>query len=108
MMVDFVAPGSGSNDLAEFEVPVAETGICHEELTTLEDPPTRWVRSYVELLGYARGSDLEPSPTHSTILYSMMQVDRSIEAQVVHGRASTEQTPIALGWSLLSYRVQPM
>ena len=32
----------------------------------------------------------------STMLYTMMQVDRSPEAQVAHGRASTEQTYIAL------------
>ena len=32
------------------------------------------------------------SPSHSTMLYTMMQVDMSSEDQVIHGRASTEQT----------------
>ena len=92
MVDDFVTPSFGSSDLAEFEVPMVETGICHEELTKQEDLPTRWVCSSVELLGYARGWVPGPAPTHSTTLYSMMQVDRSPEAQVVHGRASAEQT----------------
>ena len=43
MLDDFVTPTSGSSDLAEFEVPVVETGICQEELTTQEVLPTRWV-----------------------------------------------------------------
>ena len=34
----------------------------------------------------------EPSSTHSTMLYTIMQVDKSPEAQVAHGRASIEQT----------------
>ena len=89
MVLDHVAPDSGSSDLAEYEVPVVETGICHEELTTQEDMPTRWVRSCVELPSWVP----KPAPTHSTMLYSMMQVNR---AQVVHGRASKEQTSVAL------------
>ena len=56
-----------------------------------EDDP-QWVRSCVELLGYARGWVPVSFPSHSTMLYTMMQVDMSPEDQVVHGRASTEQT----------------
>ena len=92
MVVDSVATSSGSSDLAEFEAPMAETGIRHEEVTTPDDLPTRWVRSCVGLLGYARGWVPEPSPAHSTMLYSLMQVGKSLEAKVVHGPASTEQT----------------
>ena len=92
MVLDHVAPDCGSRDLTEFEVPVA---VCHEELTSQKDMPTTRVRSCVELLGYASGWVAEPAPTHSTILYSMTQVDRSPEAQV-HGRTSTEQTQVAL------------
>ena len=55
-------------------------------------PPPQGARSCVELPGYARGWVPLPSPSHSTMLYTMMQVDRSLEDQVVHGRASTEQT----------------
>ena len=72
MVLDRGAPDSGSSDLTEFEVPVAETRIYHEELTAQEDLPTRWFRSRVELVGYARGWVREPAPTHSTMLYSMM------------------------------------
>ena len=96
MVLDPVTLGFGPSDLAEFEVLVVETGIRHGGLTSsglcADDPPTRWVRSCVELPGYARGWVPEPSPTHSTMLYTMMQVDRSPEAQVAHGRASTEHT----------------
>ena len=94
MALDRVTLGSRPGDLTGFEVPVVETGICHGASSGLcaGDPPTRRVRSCVELLGYARGWVLEPSPAHSTMLYTMMQVDGSVEAQAVHGRASTEQT----------------
>ena len=89
MALDPVTPGSGPGDLTEFEVPVVETGIRHEGLASsglcADDPPARCVRSCVEVPGYARGWVPEPSPTHSTMLYTMMQVDRSPEAQAVHG-----------------------
>ena len=93
---DPVTPSFGSGDLTDFEVPVVETGIRHGGLASsglcADNLPARWVRSCLELPGYARGWVLEPSPAHSTMLYTMMQVDGSLEAQAVHGRASTEQT----------------
>ena len=59
MALDPVTPGSGPGDLTEFEVLVVETGIRHGGLASsglfADDPPARWVRSCVELPGYARG-----------------------------------------------------
>ena len=90
-----MTPGSGPSDPTEFEVPVAEATLCNRGLAPsglcVEDPPARRVRSCVELPGYARGRIPLPSPSHSAMLYTMMQVDRSPEDQVVHGRASTKQ-----------------
>ena len=83
-----------SSELAEFEVHMeqlvpnsrdsASSGAC------MDDP--QWVRRCVEMLGYARGLGPVSSPSHSTMLYTMMEVDMSSKDQVVHGRASTEQT----------------
>ena len=89
-----VAPRFGPNDLTEYEVQMEEVGLSNR------DPAPSgpcvgdlwWVRNCVELLGYARGWVPLPSPSHSTVLHTMMQVDMSSEDQVVHGRASTEQT----------------
>ena len=96
---DFPEPGPitpGPSDLTEFQVPEVEASLGSREPAPagqcVEDPPPRWVRSCVELPGYARGWVPLSSPTHSTMLYTMMQVDGILEDQVVHGRASTEQT----------------
>ena len=56
----------------------------------MDDP--QWVRSCVELPGYARGWVPVSSPSHSTMLHTMMQVGMSSEDQMIHGRASTEET----------------
>ena len=94
--LDPMTPRFGPSDLAEFEIPALETGIHHggpiSSGLCADDPPTQWVRSCVELPSYARSWVPEPSPTHSTVLYKMMQVNGSLEAQVAHGRACTKQT----------------
>ena len=95
-----MTPGSGPSDLTEYEVPVEDVRLCNQEPPPfgpcVEDQPARWVCSCVELPVYARGWVPLPSPSPLTMLYTMVQVDGSLEDQVVHGRASTEQTYVAL------------
>ena len=88
-MQAFPEPGPmtpGPSDVT-FEVPVVEASLGSREPAPtgqcVEDPPARWVRSCVELPGYARGRVPLSSPSHSTTLDTMMQVDRSLEDHVV-------------------------
>ena len=74
----------------------------------VEDPPARWVRSCVELPGYARGWIPLPSPSHSTMLYTMMQVDRSPEDRWFMAEHPLSKHQLPYGRSLLSYRVEPV
>ena len=81
-----------SGELAEFEVQMKELVPSNSAPSGAGTDDSQWVRSCVELPGYARGW-VPSSPSHSTMLYTMMQVDTSSsEDQVIHGRASTEQT----------------
>ena len=109
---DPVTPGSGPGDLTEFEVPLVETGIRHGGLASLglcaDDPPARWVRSCVELPVNARGWVPEPSRAlHNAVHYDAGQ-------QVSRGPGSSwpsihrANIKLPYGWSLLSYRVQPV
>ena len=83
-----------ASELAEFEVQMEELVPNSRDSASsgagMDDP--EWVRSCLELPGYASSWVPVSSPSHSTMLYTMMQVDMSSEDQVVHGRASTEQT----------------
>ena len=81
-----------SGELAEFEVQLQEFVPNNSAPSGASTDDSQWVHNCVELPGYARGWVPVSSPSHSTMLYTMMQVDMSSEDQVIHGRASTEQT----------------
>ena len=77
---EYVVSGRGapdSSELAEF------LKFRCKNLCPVTQPPrvgtddSQWVRSCVELLGYARGWVPVSSPSHSTMLYTMMQMNMS-------------------------------
>ena len=76
---EYVVSGQGppdSSELAEFEIQMAELVPNKRDSAPsgagMDDP--QWVRSCVELPVYARGWVPVSSPSHSTMLYTMMQV----------------------------------
>ena len=81
-----------SDELAEFEVQMEEFVPNNSAPSGTGTDDSQWARSCVELPRYARGWVPMSSPSHSTMLYTMMQVDMSSDVRVIHGRASTEQT----------------
>ena len=81
-----------SDELAEFEVQMEEFVPSNSAPSGTGTDDSQWVRNCVELPGYARWRVPVSSPSHSTMLYAMMQVDESSQDQVIHGRVSTEQT----------------
>ena len=86
-----------ASDARESPDPVCFSEVSSPNLSNFEDDasPLQWVRSCAELPGVARGWVTLSSPTHSTMLYSMMQegmASHQVGAMVGHGQASTEQT----------------